>query len=490
MTTPGGLEWLTARGLDPEAADRLGVRAGSAPGGGECIVLPFVRDGKVVRNKYRHLGGGDRRWEADKGGIRTAFNEDCLRRDDLLDQPLVITEGEWDCLSALQAGLERTISVPDGAGQPSDKPAEELAESRQYAWLDDIKGLLKDDRVKTIVLATDDDEPGRALRHDLSKLLGKARCKFLTYPKSAKDRGRERCKDLNEVLEDYGHKGVVETIGRATWVAAPGVYLMSELPPPPPQVVFTPRRHHLLAENLKIRLGDFSVWTGMPSSGKSTFLNDLLCGFTLDYKAKIAWASFEQETALDHRRALRSWHGQDYANALAPWAVDEADAWIDHSHVFIKPSEEDDASLDWLMDAAQTAVTRHECNIVVIDPWNEIEHARRPGESETEYTGWAIRTLRRFARANMVHVAVVAHPAKMQRGPDGKVPQPTLYDISGSANWFNKADLGVIVHRSGEDATHVRVQKSRYHEIIGKPGTVAFSYNGMDRKFYETERVA
>jgi twinkle protein len=68
--------------------------------------------------------------------------------------------------------------------------------------------------VPEIILATDGDEPGAALMHDLSVLLGRYRCKFLTYPKAPKDRGRERCKDLNEVLEDYGAKGVVQTVSR------------------------------------------------------------------------------------------------------------------------------------------------------------------------------------------------------------------------------------------------------------------------------------
>jgi hypothetical protein len=68
-------------------------------------------------------------------------------------------------------------------------------------------------------------------------------------------------------------------------------------------------------------------------------------------------------------------------------------------------------------------------------------------ESETEYIGRAIRTLKRFAKAFQVHICVVAHPTKSVKDGDGNYKMPTLYDINGSANWYNKADLGVIVHR-------------------------------------------
>jgi hypothetical protein len=59
-----------------------------------------------------------------------------------------------------------------------------------------------------------------------------------------------------------------------------------------------------------------------------------------------------------------------------------------------------------------------------------------------------------------------------------------------SANWYNKADLGVIVHRENEDDTLIKVQKSRYHEVIGKPGEVRMQFSKDERRFVEIERVA
>lgn len=482
------LDTLGKRGLDGELISRLGLGS-QQRAGGECLVIPFVRQGETVRRKYRWFDRAEGKWMADKGGLRIAYNEDCLRDDSLIGQPLLITEGELDCIAAIQSGFLRSISVPDGAPPPGERSKDDLESSAKYAWLEDIRPYLTAERVSEIILATDGDENGAAMLQDLSVLLGRARCKFITYPKTKRDLGRERTKDLNEVLDEYSAKGVVETVTRATFLPMAGVYRMSELPPPAPMTIWEPR-HHLLSENLKIRLGDFSVVTGTPGFGKSTFVNDLFCGIATDRSTRIAWASFEQEPQRDHRRALRTWHCE-----TPDWQATEderraADRWIDEHHLFLIPREDEDPTFDWLLDAMEQAVVRHQAKVIVIDPWNEVEHSRDRDENETEYIGRAIRTLKRFAKRFKVHVCVVAHPTKSVKDSDGNYKMPTLYDIAGSANWYNKCDLGVIVHRENEDSTIIKVQKSRYHEIIGKPGEVRMSFRSDDRRFYELERIA
>lgn len=481
------MDTLAARGIDAEVADRIGL-ASTEREGGECLVIPFVREGKVVRRKYRRFEmiEGKSKWSADKGGERIAFNEDCLRDDLMLACPLIITEGELDAIASIQAGFLRTISVPDGAPQ---EPVRDAGESKAYAWLAEIRTLLTKERVPEIILATDGDEPGAALMHDLSILLGRYRCKYLTYPKSKKDRGRERCKDLNEVLEDWGPKGVVETVARAQWIRMDGVYRMGELPPLPPSTIYEPR-FALFRENFKCRLGDFSVITGTPGFGKTSFANDLFCGIAHENHLTIAWASFEQEPQRDHRRNLRSWFTGRREIDLTDAERTAADRWIETQHLFLMPREDEDATLEWLTEKMELAVARYGARIIVIDPWNELEHSRRQDETETEYIGRAIRTLKRFAKAFRVHICVIAHPTKSVKDSDGNYKMPTLYDINGSANWYNKADLGVIVHRQSKDDTIIKVQKSRYHEVIGVPGEVLMQFSKDERRYIETERGA
>ena len=123
---------------------------------------------------------------------------------------------------------------------------------------------------------------------------------------------------------------------------------------------------------------------------------------------------------------------------------------------------------------------------LVIDPYNEIEHKRPSAMTETEYVSQLLGKVRRFAQGHGVHVWFVAHPAKMQR-ENGVIPAPTLYDISGSAHWVNKADLGVVVHRNPsvvppETAIHVR--KVRF-KSVGQVGSVTLRYERPTGRYIE-----
>lgn len=491
MMNDAHMEIMESRGLDVELLDKFGLSSVSR-GDGSALVIPFKRGEEIVHRKYRRFDvqEGERgKWTQDAGGPKLPFNENCLRSPENASDALIITEGEFDALAAIQSGFTRTISVPDGAPPPGDRSEVDLEGSKKYDWIFSNLPLFSKDNVPEIIIAADGDANGAALLQDLSVIFGRYRCKFVIYPKSKRDRGRERCKDLNEVLQDYGTKGVVETINRAQWIKVEGVYKMSELAPLPSMRIFHPR-HTLFSENFRLRLGDFSVVTGTPGFGKTTFVNDMLCGIASDNGLKIAWGSFEQEPQRDHKRSLRTWfhgrpeHQQDERERIA------ADAWIDRHHLFMIPTEDEDPTLDWLIEKMELAVSRHGVSIIVIDPWNELEHDRRGNETETEYIGRAIRQLKRFAKSFQVHVMVVAHPTKSVKDADGNYKMPTLYDIAGSANWYNKADLGVIVHRENKDDTVIKVQKSRYHDLLGVPGEVRMQLSKDERKFIEIERAS
>ena len=296
--SPEILEALEARGLDVELADRLGFES-TRRDGTDWLAIPCLRMGQEHRRKFRTLRGEKR--FAQEGAGPIPWNEDCLRDDDLAGQPLIITEGELDALTAIQAGFGRTISVPDGAPmEASSAPFEQ----KRYAWVTELRGVLGRDRAPEVIPATDGDGPGHALMQDLSVMLGRFRCKFLTYPKARSGEGR--LKDLNEVLMQYGAKGVVETISRAAFIQSDGVYRMAELPELPPCPSYC-AGFSLLDDNYRVRLGDLAVITGIPSHGKTAFVTDYFCRIARAHSFRIGWASFEQETKRDHRRALRSW---------------------------------------------------------------------------------------------------------------------------------------------------------------------------------------
>lgn len=464
---------LTARGLDVELLLRLGVTS-SEKLRGECIAIPYWRNGQVVNRKYRTIAG-DKAMAQDAGADKCFWNVDALSDPTLVGQPVIVTEGEFDAMAAIQSGFARVVSVPDGA------PARPIGDgpSTKYDYLADMPDK---DSAPEIILAVDGDGPGQNLLHDLGLRLGRLRCKWVQYPKAREPekRGRERLKDLNEVLEDYGIKGVVETINRARWISVPGLYRMSELAPVPEPMRF---RTHVsgMLDWFHVRLGDFVVVTGIPGHGKSTFVNELCFNLAKEDGLNVAFASFEQMPQREHRRNLRTLYTGKWVRDSDPEEIAEADRFIDEKFSFIVPGEDDSPTLDWMLERAKAAVVRHLASVIVLDPWNEMDHTRPADLSLTEYVGEAIKALKRFARNYNVALIVVAHPAKMRRDKDGSWPMPALYDISDSANWANKADAGLVIHRdsaSGESV--IRLAKARYSDI----GTV-----GERRAMFDTQTL-
>lgn len=455
---PGHAAMLDARGLDTDLCRRLGVVSASVPGGGDWVAFPYVRHGKVVNHKYRRLDEKD--FRQDKGGEQCWFNHDCLLDESLARHPLVVTEGEFDAIAAMQAGFRRVVSVPGGA------PSTEVRDGgAKYAFIEDSKSLLREAR--NIVLAVDGDKAGVALLNDLARRLGNGRCRYVAYP--------DGCKDLNDLLLGFGAEAVVDAVNAAKWLKVSGLYLMSEMPPvddaAPHESGIPGMRDHY-----RLRLGDFCVITGIPGHGKSTFVNDMVCNAVELHDWRACFSSFEQHPQIDHRRALIRWKTGFGEHELSPRRLIEVSQWIDSRFSFVVPDEDEDATLEWIIDKMASASCRYGAEIWVIDPWNELDHARPKDMSLTEYVGHSIRELKKAARRWNCHLIVVAHPTKLMREKDGQLPMPSLYDISDSAHWFNKPDVGVVVHRDGY-GTKVRVCKSRYHDSIGKPGTVELRFD-------------
>jgi twinkle protein len=145
--------------------------------------------------------------------------------------------------------------------------------------------------------------------------------------------------------------------------------------------------------------------------------------------------------------------------------------------------EDAEMDLDSFLEYCRIAVTRDGCKMIVLDPWNEIEHKRRRDETETDYIGRALRQIKRFARQYDVAFWVVAHPSKPQEGSN-KVPG--LYDISGSANWANKPEYGLTYHRPKPDENKaiIRVSKVRMG-LPGRKGSKEVQFNFQSSEFVE-----
>jgi twinkle protein len=235
----------------------------------------------------------------------------------------------------------------------------------------------------------------------------------------------------------------------------------------------------VIDQHLRLFPGEFMVVTGIPGHGKSTWVLNLICNMARLHDWKTALFPPEMPVAPQLLRKLFMIVGGDKSKAYD---------FIQKNIKFLdRPPTGDDDDVDlnveWIIDKATEAVMRYGIRCLVVDPWNEIEHARKPNETMTEYVGRSIRALKRFAMAYNVAVIVIAHPTK-DVFREGKMRPVSLYDIESSAHWYNKCDHGVVVERPNQyaDEALIRICKVRFEES-GERGEVKMDFDRFTSQF-------
>lgn len=441
--------WIEARGIDPALAEKMGLET-RHDGEGYWLAVPYLERGEVVNHKYRLTS--EKKHHMDKGAPLCLWNVDCLDHPEVLaGASVVITEGEWDALAAMTAGLRYVVSVPNGApSQRTDEPEN----AKRYEFIH--RHLAALDQVQSFVLATDGDDPGRHLAADLVALLGADRCRFVKYP--------EGCKDLNDVALMYGHPAVVEVISGARPYPVKGLYRMDDFPE-------TAEKQHwstglkMLDEFIRMVPGTLTVFTGFANIGKSTIISSIVAA-QIEYGKPVCLASFETDVPI-LRNSLRQSLMRCGSHDIQRLGTSAVDAMIADNLTVIYQSvdEDEEMDLEWFLDRCRVAVLQHGAKVIILDPWNELEHRRRRDETETEYTNRSLRQFRRFAERYQVVFWVVAHPAKPEKGFAGV---PKLYQISGSAAWANKPHYGMTYHRKDPSANEGQLHITKVRQ--GLPG--------------------
>ncbi len=244
--------------------------------------------------------------------------------------------------------------------------------------------------------------------------------------------------------------------------------------------------------------GLVTVVTGWPGSGKSEWvdalaMNLLRQGWAVAYYSPENLPVEVHLSKLVEKVAGRPF-GRGPTERLALEEADEIAALELGERVAFMDPGDDTLHLGEIRDAAMMHFARQpegSKRLVVIDPWNEVRHLRVPGEPETDYVSQALGMVRRWARAEDVHVVIVAHPAKQPREA-GKLPVPKPDMIAGSQHWWNKVEQAITVWRDyGDDEAdvevHVHKVRFKHHGRIGMAG---LRYDRVTGRYLEPQRDA
>ena len=452
------LAWFRSRGISEQTLLALKVTEGQEwmpqkQGQANTVQFNYFRDGELVNTKFRT---GDKCFKLVSGAELLPYNIDSIKGS----KECIITEGEMDALSFYECGRHDVISVPNGANANLD-------------YLDDYIEDYFDDK-EIIYIASDTDTKGVLLKDELVRRFGAERCRILEYG--------EGCKDANEHLIKFGRQSLLDCISAAPEIKLEGIFTVSDFEQSLDALFENGMQKGVTIghENFD-RLCSFEtkrlcVVTGIPQSGKSEFIDEILERLNMRYGWRVAVFSPENAPLAYHAsKLIEKFTGKKFDKQhLSFGEYKQVKEHLEQNFYFISPSE--NFRLDTILDRAKYLVRRRGIKILVIDPYNRLE-SEQGGRNETQYISEQLDKLTTFAQLNDVLIILMAHPTKQPRNKDGVIEAPTLYDISGSANFFNKTDFGLVVHRNRTDNTvEVHVQKVKFRHL-GECGTALFKYN-------------
>lgn len=469
---------IISRGISQSTIIRFGLSEGLVwmPQAGKeelAIHFNYFRGGELVNIKYRDA---NKNFKMISGAELIFYGLDLIDGNDTC----VICEGEYDAMSFYEAGFTSVVSVPNGASKGNQK----------LEYLDNCWEYFEDK--KTIILATDNDEAGIALRDELARRLGKDRCKIFQFP--------DDCKDANEILIKHGGDYLKKQIEKAIDYPIEGIIEIKDIDSEINDLYYNgyPTGQKVGFENfdklLSFRGGEMTVITGIPGSGKSEFTDQILMKLA-ESGWKVGLFSAENQPVYLHFSKLaekyigQTFYSQFNGSRMSLLDLDRAKEFIGDNFFFVEIGEQN-ISLEALLEKMIELVKRKGINAYVIDPWNYIEHKIPQGYTETQYISEALTKVCRAAKMYNVHIFVVAHPTKIKKNQSGKYEIATLYDISGSAHWFNKTDNGMSVYRDFETGiVDVYVQKVRF-KFMGKQGFSSFEWNRWNGRYTELNQAS
>jgi twinkle protein len=468
------LAWLHARGISDAVAARFRLSNGmiympQLEAEVDAIVWPYFRGGELVNCKYRDR---DKNFRMAAGAQRVLYG-----LDEIENTRLVWVEGEMDRLSVEEAGIGSCVSVPDGAPAITAKNY-----STKFDYIDAAADRLA--LVRKHILAVDADAPGQRLQEELIRRLGVEKCHVVTWP--------EGCKDANDVLVKHGAEILRQLIEAARPCPVAGVFSVADVA----DSVRADYEQGVLAGKstgwpvvdalYTVREGEWTVVTGIPGSGKSEWLDALMVNLADLHGWRFAVCSPENQPIQQHvEKLLEKVTGKPFnlgpSGRMSPDDREWAMSWVGDRVHFVLPER---PTIAEILEKTAVLVGRYGIKGLIVDPWNELETSRPSGMSETEHISHSLTTFRQFARRHGVHVWLVAHPAKLTKGLDGKYPVPTPYDISGSAHWRNKADNAITIHREigGSAEVQVHVQKIRF-KVVGRVGACKLKYDIVSGRY-------
>ena len=449
------VKWFETRGISQKTLTDLRVGEGPEymPQTGKSentIWFNYLMGDQLINVKYRD---GRKNFKLYKGAEKVFYNINSIVGYDTC----IITEGEMDVLALHEAGVKNAISVPNGA----------TLGNNNLDYLDNCIDYFEDKQ--KVILAVDQDEAGQMLQQELIRRLGAEVCFLVTF---------EDCKDANEYLLKYGKQKLAERITKARPVPLENVTTFKDIEDEVTDFVkngFKPGFQIGLKnfdDIFSTYTGQFITVTGIPSSGKSDFVDQMVVGYNANYGWKTAFASPENAPTYLHAHKLmrKTWGDMPTRADIGGPKWKQVANHVNDNYFFIDMDKYD---LESVLRKGAELVKRKGIKCLVIDPYNKVRDTNAVSDDVNRYTMDYLMKIEAFAKKYDALVFIVAHPTKMMKNDKGQISEPNMYNIKGGGEWYDASYHGILVHRDYEAKTvKAKVLKVKFQNL-GENGAEA-----------------
>lgn len=425
-----------------------------------CMAFNYYVDGELTNVKYRTR---NKDFKLVSGAKLVPYNIDSIAQemfDENEEKYCLYVEGEIDALTYIECGFNHVVSVPNGA-------------TTNLEYLDDFIDS-HFDKLDCIYISVDNDKKGIECRNELIRRFGNETCKLIEYPKP--------CKDINEVLVKYGKEVVVKCFNEAKDCVIDGIQELIDVEASLDEIF----EHGFekgatfgipsLDEILSIKTGLLHIVTGVPSHGKSFFLNYLLIKLNLLHDWKVAFFSPEFYPVSHHiAQTIETYGGKRFCqDNYSVNVYEKMKGYLSRNMFWIDPNDTD---INSVMERAKYLVRKKGIKALVIDPFNALTDKERKSQKQDEYISEFLQKLRWFGRKYDIAIFLVMHPVKLQKLENGLYPVCDLYNCKGASEINDKADVGITVWRNkDEDYAELHITKMKFRNL-GKNGHATFKFN-------------
>ena len=354
VQNPKVVAWFESRGISAQTLNDLNISEGPEfmPQTGQqenTIQFNYFIGGQLVNVKYRD---GRKNFKLYKGAEKVFYNIDASVGYDTV----IIVEGEMDVLSFHEAGIKNVISVPNGA----------TLHNNNLDYLDACIDYFADK--EKVIIAVDSDEAGQALQQELVRRLGAELCYTLDF---------EDVKDANDYLQKYGKEQLAKRIATAKPVPLENVTTYRDIEGEVIDFVengFKPG-YQVGLQNFddifSTYTGQFITVTGIPSSGKSDFVDQMVVGYNQLYGWKTAFASPENQPTFLHAHKLirKVWQGMPQRSEVGGDKWKQITGHVNENFYFIDMER---YTLEAVLRKGAELVKRKGIKCLVIDPFNKV----------------------------------------------------------------------------------------------------------------------